>query len=76
MRSSEILRLEWCDLNLERAFISVAPEKAKTATRRLVPILPNLMAWLKSHRGPNESLFQSRRDAGRAIAFAKAHAVE
>jgi len=76
MRSSEILRLEWRDLNLERGFISVAPEKAKTATRRLVPILPNLMAWLTSHRGPNESLFQSRRDADRAIAFAKAHAVE
>jgi integrase len=76
MRSSEILRLEWRDLNLERAFISVAPEKAKTATRRLVPILPNLMAWLTSYRGANGFLFQSRRDAGRAIAFAKAQAVE
>src|ERR1041385_7070011 len=51
MRSSEILRLEWKDFNFERAFITVAPEKAKTATRRLVPIHPNLNLWLNPYRG-------------------------
>ena len=76
MRSSEILRLEWRDVNFERVFITVAPEKAKTATRRLVPILPNLMAWLAPYRKANGFIFQSRRDVDRVIAFAKAHDVE
>ena len=76
IRSSEILRLEWRDLNLERGFISVAPEKAKTATRRLVPVLPNLMTWLTPYRGANGVLFHTRRDVDRVIAFAKAQAVE
>jgi integrase len=71
MRSSEILRLDWLDLNFERCFITVAPEKAKTATRRLVPISSNLIEWLASYRGRSGSVFTSRRDADRAIAFAK-----
>jgi integrase len=75
MRSSEILRLEWRDVNFERAFITVAPEKAKTATRRLVPILPNLMAWLALYREANGFIFRARRDVDRVIAFAKAHDV-
>lgn len=70
------LRLEWGDLNLERKFITVARDKAKTATRRLVPILPNLMAWLNRYRGRSGPLFRTRRDADRAIAFAKACRVE
>jgi hypothetical protein len=40
MRSSEILRLEWGDVNFERRFITVAPEKAKTATRGSSPLHP------------------------------------
>jgi len=71
MRSSEILRLEWKDVNLERAFITVAADKAKTATRRLVPVLPNLMPWIVTGRGRSGSLFKTQRDAARAIAFAK-----
>jgi len=51
LRSAEIVRLEWKDVNFERAFIEVGKDKAKTATRRLVPILPNLMMWLAACRG-------------------------
>jgi integrase len=76
MRSSEILRLDWLELNFERRFITVAPEKAKTATRRLVPILPNLMEWLKPYQGTSGPLFTSRRDVDRAIAFAKSSQIE
>ena len=72
MRSSEVLRLEWRDVNFERRFITVAPEKAKTATRRLVPILPNLALWLTPYQAASGLLFKTRRDADRAIAFAKA----
>jgi integrase len=72
MRSSEILRLEWSDLNFHRGHIVVAAEKAKTATRRLVPILPNLLEFLNPYRQEKGTLFTSRRTADRAIASAKA----
>ena len=71
MRSSEVLRLDWKDVNFERSFITVSPEKAKTATRRLVPIQPNLMRWLAPYRNHARAVFKTPRDAGRAIAFAK-----
>jgi integrase len=46
LRSEEILRLEWADLTRRPGFIEVAAHKAKTATRRLVPITDNLAHWL------------------------------
>ncbi len=46
LRSEEILRLEWADLDRRPGFIEVAAHKAKTAARRLVPIADNLVAWL------------------------------
>jgi integrase len=76
MRASEILRLDWRDINLGRRHITVAAEKAKTATRRLVPIQPNLMQWLAPYRGQSGSLFRSRRDIARTIAFAKSRGVD
>ena len=72
MRSSELLRLEWTEVNLNRGHIVVAAEKAKTATRRLVPILTNLREWLKQYPQATGRLFRSRRTADRAIAVAKA----
>ena len=46
MRSAELHRLDWKDIWLKKGYIEVAAHKAKTASRRLVPILPNLKAWL------------------------------
>jgi integrase len=46
LRSEEILRLEWADVTRRPGFIEVAAHKAKTATRRLVPITDNLAHWL------------------------------
>ena len=71
MRSSEILRLEWRDVNIERRFITVAAEKAKTATRRLVPIHPNLFQWLGAGNQRSGRMFRTQRDADRAISYAK-----
>jgi integrase len=76
MRSSEILKLEWSDINFERGHITVSAEKAKTATRRLVPIQPNLAQWLTPYRGRTGHLFKTRRDADRAIAFAKEQGID
>jgi len=48
IRSAELHRLDWEDIGAE--YVTVAPEKAKTAARRLVPILPPLAAFLALHR--------------------------
>ncbi|HTV40987.1 MAG TPA: site-specific integrase [Candidatus Sulfotelmatobacter sp.] len=49
LRSVEITRLDWQDVKLERGHIELGAHKTKTATRRLVPILPNLAAWLADY---------------------------
>ncbi len=47
LRRAEMMRLEWQDVSLERGYITVAADKAKTQARRLVPISPNLRRWLE-----------------------------
>jgi integrase len=54
LRSSEIERLEWSDIDFASGFIRIEAGKAKTRSRRLVPIQPNLSQWLAAyarHRG-------------------------
>jgi len=46
LRAEEILRLEWSDVERRPGFIEVAAHKAKTATRRIVPIVDSLSRWL------------------------------
>jgi integrase len=46
LRGEEIKRLDWSEIDLADGFIEVAADKAKTDTRRLVPIKDNLKAWL------------------------------
>jgi integrase len=48
LRSAEIQRLDWSEIRGD--FIHVAKGKAKTRSRRLVPIQPNLAQWLAPHR--------------------------
>jgi integrase len=71
IRSAELLRLEWSEINFEKGHIEVKARKAKTATRRLVPMQPNLAKWLAPYRGRKGKLFQSRRTVDAAIKFAK-----
>jgi len=47
LRSAEIQRLDWKNVNFERRFIEVRAETCKTRARRLVPITDNLAAWLR-----------------------------
>jgi len=51
LRDSEIQQLEWNEVNQARGFIEVKAAKAKSARRRLVPIAPNLSAWLRPYSG-------------------------
>jgi integrase len=46
LRAEEILRLDWSDIERRSGFIEIAAHKAKTATRRIVPIVDNLSGWL------------------------------
>ena len=50
LRSAEIERLEWHDIDFEDGLIEVKASKAKTASRRLVTMLPNLRTWLEPYR--------------------------
>lgn len=46
LRSTEIFRLDWEQVRLEKGTIEVLAKNAKTAQRRLVPVLDNLKLWL------------------------------
>lgn len=49
LRHAEIERLDWSEVRLADRFIEVTAAKAKTASRRLVPITDNLAKWLTPH---------------------------
>jgi len=61
LRSAEVMRLDWQNIKLERGHIEVTAANAKTASRRVVPILPNLAAWLKKSKKKTGKLFPSSR---------------
>jgi integrase len=55
LRSSEIERLQWEQVDFEAGLIEVTAKSSKTASKRFVKIEPNLHRWLSSHmfqRGP------------------------
>jgi integrase len=49
LRDAEIKRLDWSEVDLVRGYIEVKAQKAKSARRRIVPIQPNLSAWLRPY---------------------------
>ena len=51
LREAEIQRLDWNEIDLIRGHIEVTAAKAKSARRRIVPIQPNLAAWLQPYSG-------------------------
>jgi integrase len=46
LRTAEIHRLDWSDIDMHGGHIVVGKHKAKTGQRRIVPIVPALKAWL------------------------------
>ena len=55
LRRAEIERLTWSEVDFDADVIEVKALKAKTATRRLVTVQPNLRKWLvpyRTHAGP------------------------
>ena len=51
IRTKEIQRLDWSQVGKE--WIEVTPKRTRTASRRLVPILPALARWLETIRKPS-----------------------
>jgi integrase len=51
LRAAEIQRLDWSEIHLDgkERFVEVKAAKAKTASRRIVPISDNCAAWLADH---------------------------
>lgn len=46
LRSAEIERLDWREVDLVASHVEVAASKSKTASRRLAPLTENLKSWL------------------------------
>lgn len=51
LRSAEIERLEWKDIDLTSRHIVIGASRAKTASRRIVPIHDTLAVWLAPYAG-------------------------
>ncbi len=47
IRTSEIHRLQWEDINFDRKFIEVGKDQAKMGSRRVIEMSDQLIAWLK-----------------------------
>ncbi len=62
LRSSEIERLKWEDVNQARGFITASAKKRGTPSRRLVPIQPNLAAWLAPYAARRGKVWSGTHD--------------
>jgi integrase len=51
LRTAEVLRLNWREVNLASGLVEVTAGKSKGAARRLVKIEPNAAQWLALHPG-------------------------
>ena len=49
LRPAEAMRLEWKEIDFERATILVSAGKSKTQSRRFAPLTENAAAWLRLH---------------------------
>lgn len=50
IRTAELERLTWDQIDFEQKLVEVSAKNAKTAQRRHVPLQPNLLLWLKPYR--------------------------
>jgi integrase len=76
LRTSELMQLEWSEIDLEEnTTITVQAHKSKTASRRTVPIQPNLYEWLMPLRRFSGRVFSLSTINQKATAFAHATGV-
>jgi len=61
IRTAELSRLEWQDIDLVSGYITIQGRKAKTRQRRLIRIQPNLAAWLALMKQPEGHVINLKR---------------
>lgn len=66
LRHAEIGRLDWAQIDFDEGHIEVKAANSKTRSRRLVPLLPVLKAWLKPYRKKSGRIC-SREDMGDSL---------
>jgi len=60
LRTAEVLRLEWSEVDLVRGFVTVSAHKSKTGWRRLIPIAQNLAEWLRPYAQMSGPVYSTR----------------
>lgn len=53
IRRAELMRLDWEDVSLEQRVIQIRAGKAKTGSRRVIPVGDNLAEWLAPFARPS-----------------------
>lgn len=76
LRSAELKRLDWSEIDTEGGYIEVKATKSKTAQRRLVPIQPNLKKWLKPLVKSKGSVFVHKTINHMVSEFAREQGIE
>jgi len=59
LRSAEISRLDWREIDFDQKHILVTAAKAKTASRRIVPMCESLVEILRPYRKPSGLLYSN-----------------
>jgi integrase len=59
VRSAELHRLDWSDIDLRRGLITVEKAKSKTQRRRVIVMEPVLKAWLAPYSGQTGPIWSS-----------------
>lgn len=79
IRTAEIVRLDWSEINFETGYIEIKKSKAKTKGRRLIKMQPNLVAWLRkagTTAGPVSTLARPEKHAAEVVAAKLEPAIE
>ena len=76
LRTEELKRLDWTDISPSRGYVEVRARKSKTGARRLVPIQPNLAAWLTHFAKTAGPVFPRARAEERVHEYAKRLCIE
>jgi integrase len=79
LRTAELQRLDWPDIKFDGKVIVVGADKAKTASRRVVPIPDNCLAWITVYCGREGKVSPAQHDRAlntRLTAFSKKLGIE
>jgi integrase len=57
VRTAELMRMSWSDIERRKGYIEVSASKAKTASRRLIPIHGNLATWIQQAEKENDRVW-------------------